>query len=187
MISNPYEILGVNPNASEDEIKKAYRSLAKKYHPDVNKQPGAAEKFKEVQNAYDTVINMKKGNYNSNTNNYYNTNSSNANYSSIINLINQQDYQGALNILRSMPNDNAYWYYYSAICNYNLGNNVLANQHITIAVQMEPTNMEFMLLYQQMSRRYQGYNSQRSAYGVPYNFANCCYTFIFLNLCCRCC
>ena len=48
-----YEVLGVSKNASDDEIKKAYRSLAKKYHPDVSKEPNAQEKFIEVQEAYD--------------------------------------------------------------------------------------------------------------------------------------
>lgn len=43
-----YEVLGVSKNATDDEIKRAYRKLAKKYHPDLNKEPDAAEKFKEV-------------------------------------------------------------------------------------------------------------------------------------------
>lgn len=50
-----YEVLGLQKGASADEIKRAYRQLAKKYHPDVNKEPGAEEKFKEINEAYDTL------------------------------------------------------------------------------------------------------------------------------------
>ncbi|MEE1333396.1 MAG: DnaJ domain-containing protein, partial [Erysipelotrichaceae bacterium] len=50
-----YDVLGVSRNASADEIKSAYRKLAKKYHPDLNKAPDAAEKFKEVNEAYEVL------------------------------------------------------------------------------------------------------------------------------------
>ena len=53
MTKNHFATLGVKPSASEDEIKKAYRSLAKKWHPDKNKEAGAEEKFKEISAAYD--------------------------------------------------------------------------------------------------------------------------------------
>lgn len=55
-----YEVLGVSKTASKDEIKSAYRKLAKKYHPDLNKEPGAEEKFKEVQEAYDVLYDDNK-------------------------------------------------------------------------------------------------------------------------------
>jgi len=55
-----YEVLGVSKTASDDEIKKAYRQLAKKYHPDISKEENAEEKFKEVQSAYDTLSDPQK-------------------------------------------------------------------------------------------------------------------------------
>ncbi len=55
-----YEVLGVSRDASADEIKRAYRKLAKKYHPDINKAPDAEEKFKEVQSAYDVLSDEQK-------------------------------------------------------------------------------------------------------------------------------
>jgi len=55
-----YETLGISKSASDDEIKKAYRVLAKKYHPDLNKAPDAAEKFKQVQEAYEVLSDSQK-------------------------------------------------------------------------------------------------------------------------------
>ena len=59
-----YEVLGVSKNASSDEIKKAYRTLARKFHPDVNKEPGAEAKFKEINEAYSALSdNQKRAQY----------------------------------------------------------------------------------------------------------------------------
>ena len=55
-----YDRLGVSKDASQDEIKRAYRKMSKKYHPDINKEPGAEEKYKEVQDAYETLSDDQK-------------------------------------------------------------------------------------------------------------------------------
>ena len=57
-----YRILGIKVDSSQDDIKSAYRLLAKKWHPDINKEPHAAEEFKKVQKAYDILINSNNKN-----------------------------------------------------------------------------------------------------------------------------
>ena len=65
MVSDPYKVLGVSPNASDEEIKRAYRELARKYHPD-NYQNNpladlAEEKMKEINEAYDAIEKRRQG------------------------------------------------------------------------------------------------------------------------------
>ena len=55
-----YEVLELSKNASSEDIKKSYRKLAKKYHPDINKDPGAEEKFKEINEAYEVLSDPQK-------------------------------------------------------------------------------------------------------------------------------
>lgn len=57
---SPYKILGISPGASQEEIKKAYRTLARKYHPDVNREPSAEERFRKINEAYRILMNSSR-------------------------------------------------------------------------------------------------------------------------------
>ena len=72
-MKSPYEILNIHKNSTEEEVKKAYHDLARKYHPDKNSDPDAEERFKEIKYAYETIQNKNSyHNYNHNQNGFGN-------------------------------------------------------------------------------------------------------------------
>ena len=217
MNKNPYDVLGVSPSASDDEIKKAYRDLTRKYHPDANVDNPLAdlaeEKFKEVQEAYDTIMKERasgnSGGYSygggsnssyggSSSYGYGNTGSGYGNYQSAqqdprlqaaVNYINSRRYREVLNTLDQVPERSALWYYLSGCANARLGNNVLARDHAAQAVNMEPNNLQYRQLLNQLdfsSRRYQNspYGNGYGAGGSTCGTGNmCCDLFIADQLC----
>ncbi|MBR2779524.1 MAG: J domain-containing protein [Firmicutes bacterium] len=199
---DPYNILGVERNASDDEVKKAYRELCRKYHPDKN--PGnksAEEMFKIVQEAYDQIMNERKmnagsgyGGYGSygNTGSYYADNGYDHDqnyYQAASNYINSGHYAEAINVLMSIQNRGAHWYYLSAMANAGLGNNYAAQEQARTAVSMEPGNMT----YQQLLRTLQmgGMNYQNTQYmnygGGTSDAGSFCMQLCMLNLCLNAC
>ncbi|QIB54693.1 J domain-containing protein [Blautia producta] len=177
MINNPYEVLGVSQNASNDEIKRVYRDLSRKYHPDSyvdNPLAGLAEeKFKEVQEAYDQIMHERDGGYQSGYgssagSSYSSGGYSQQNYASsednvqlqaAANYLNARQYQQALNVLSRIQNRSAQWYYLSAVANMGMGNNVNALNLARQASSMEPGNPEYSNLVNRLqwnSQRYQG-------------------------------
>ena len=133
MTKNPYDVLGVSPNASDDEIKRAYRDLTRKYHPDANVNNPLAdlaeEKFKEVQEAYDVIMKERESGgygygrhsagqsggygYGYQQSGTYSNNSGqqNVEIQAVYNSINSRRFQEALNLLSRMPTRDAHWYY----------------------------------------------------------------------------
>jgi len=194
---NPYEVLGIKPGASQDEIKSAYRKLIKQYHPDKfidNPLKNLAEeKMIEINQAYDSLTkNSGNTNYNStsssNSSNYNNSSNASYDFQEIRKLIQSGNYAFAENKLNSINNRNAEWHYLYATVLLNKGWFDSALEHMTTAVNMDPNNFEYR----------QGLNSlkQRSnSYSNPYfrttntnnaDVCNCCMNLWCLDTLCEC-
>lgn len=204
---DPYQILGVSPNASDDEVKKAYRTLSKKYHPDANinsaHQAEYTEKFKQVQNAYKTIMDSRKRGF-TNQNyggsqsyqgqyqqSYQYTGNDQAAFNEAAAFINAQRYQDAINVLEQIRTRNAMWFYYSALAMNGIGNTITAMEYAQTAAQMEPGNLQYIFLVQQLQASQGNYRTHQQSYGSPYaSSIQCCYSFLLLNMimscCCRC-
>lgn len=200
MVFDAYQVLGISRNASDEEIKKAYRSLSRKYHPDANinnpRREEAEEKFKQVQQAYDMIMKEREqgsafggsygdfgfGGYQSReSSDYENYMRAAANY------IQSRHFKEALNVLNSMEERNALWYYYSAIANSGAGNNVAALQHARQAAALEPGNFRYNQLVQQLEGGGSWYQDRQEAYGYPTGGSDFCMKLCVLNMICNCC
>ena len=203
MVEDPYKILGVSPDASDDEIKQAYRRLAKKYHPDLN--PGdetAAKKMQQVNAAYEQIKNPEKSTsgggysgYNPFTGQWQQTyqrqQSSGTDYQEAAKqYIRFGHYREALHVLSSSSERNAQWYYLSAIANNGLGNQVTALEHIRRAVSMEPDNQEYLYTLETIENGGYSYRKRASDFsGFSGSNSLCtklCLCFALQFCCCRC-
>ena len=147
MFDDPYRILGLQPDASEEDVKRAYRQLAKKYHPDMN--PGdahAAKMMNDINAAYDQIKNPPRqtttqnsydpfaGWYQQQQQSYHQS----SEFESARRYVQTGSYREALYVLNQVSSSQrtAEWYYLSAICNTNMGNRVLGYEQINRALLM---------------------------------------------------
>lgn len=197
-MNDPYSVLGVSPNASNDDIKKAYRELSRKYHPDsyVDNPLSdlAEEKFKEVQEAYQEIMNEREHGYSSSSQSYNRSYGSSSNQSSygnsggysygqggansgdmvtVYNYLNAGRYRDALNILSGINNRNAQWYYYSAVANMGMGNNYVGLDHARQATVLDPSNQEYRAFLNRIQSTSMQYNNMGRGYGRGRNDDMC--------------
>lgn len=233
MNKDPYSVLGVSRSASEEEIKKAYRALSRKYHPDANvnnpNKAQAEEKFKEIQAAYQQIMKERTEGYSS-TGGYGSSAYGSSDYGrgsssqsgggyyggfgygpfggywqqsgstgyeedtrirAAGNYIRSGYYKEARTALdgMSVSERTARWYYYSAVAHHGLHNNVAALDHAERAVAMEPNNVEYRALLQQLKSGGQWYESRQASYGYPHVGGSnvcmrLCTAYLLCNLCC---
>ena len=200
-MNDPYSVLGVSPNASDEEIKKAYRDLARKYHPD-NYQDNpladlAQEKMKEVNEAYDTITKARSqggsGTY-SNAGGYSRAQSNN-NYSqrtggSVNNQVRSAINSGNLGYAEQLLNNpgvprDAEWNFLMGSLCYRKGWLDEARRYYQTAVGMDPNNAEYASALRYMNSGGSYYRPTGYSRGGMDN-CDCCTSLCVADCCCEC-
>ncbi len=196
-MSDPYKILGVSPNASDDDVKTAYRELAKKYHPDryANSPLAdvAGEKMKEVNEAYDQIIKDRKTRKSDSSQNYgFGYDGNGSEYIDVRNLILANRIADAEQILDGVPPErrSAEWFFLKGTVLYKRGWLDEAYNDFANACRMDPGNGEYRAAFNRVTNQrggmYGGYNP--AAGPMTGNCSGCdvCTSLCVADFCCNC-
>lgn len=188
---NPYEVLGVKQGASPDEIKKAYRELVKKYHPDQYRDNPlstlAEEKLKEINEAYDYLGKNNGGSESSVNNNY-----SSGDFSKVRMHINNGNIVEAEQMLDRMTSKTAEWYYLKGVIYIQKGWYSEGYNYLKTAVDMDPNNFEYRSALNKVNYQNTTYRSTPYSGGYQRGYNNnpdmcsiCSYLYC-ADCCCEC-
>ena len=207
MSNNPYKVLGVSPDAGDEEIKKAYRELAHKYHPDRYQDSDladlASEKMKEINAAYEEIHRLRTENAGAgNSGNSTYTGSAQGNYNRsnysqeaqekfflIRNCINSGNIAEAERLLKEVANNDrgAEWHFLAGCVLLRQGAYADARHAFDTAYRMEPTNNEYFRAKENMHNRAGGFNSSyQTGRGGGCCDMDLCTTLCVADCCCEC-
>ena len=199
---NPYEVLGVRENASQEEIKAAYRELVKKYHPDKYQNNPLAdlaeEKLREVNQAYEMLTKNQaqgqntfnggySGGYNGGYSNGYNQNNASPQFAAIRREIDANNLGAAEALLSRINTRNAEWVFLSGMVSYKKGWYDDALSKVQQAANMDPNNAEYRMVLNKMMSMGGGFRND--AAGRGYSNANDVFCQALQCYCCAdaCC
>ena len=186
-MKDPYAVLGVSPQATDDEVKAAYRELARKYHPDKYSDNPlsdlAQEKMQEINEAYDTIVRMRQ-----NGGSQYNGGNGNSRYTDIRNMIRANRVLDAEMLLDGVPSASrdAEWHFLKGSVLYKKGWLEDANNHYAAACRLDPANAEYRAAFNQMqmNRHTGGYRTANTAGGC--SGCDVCSSLLCADCCCEC-
>lgn len=187
-MTNPYTVLGVDPSATDEEIKKAYRELAKKYHPDNYADSPLAdlaqEKMKEINEAYDTIQKERIAKNSSEGSSW------GGSFRDIREYINAGDFLEAgirLDAVRQSER-NAEWYYLKGRVNEGRGFFFEASRYYDTACRMDPSNGEYRDAANRIRNNANSFDNRREHGGYHNGCSACdvCSGLICADCCCEC-